>query len=1073
MKPLFRVVSVSLLLLVLLGGCSAASRKAHRLERADQNFKAGKYDEARVDYLVVLRADPRNTLAVQRLGQIWSEDGAPITAMPFLMRARDLQPDNVAVRKKLLGALVGIGGFEQAKQEATEILQRAPGDAETLFLLTQFVRTPEQIAEMEEQVKKFPAKDSVQFHLAAANIALRRNDKAKAEAEMQEALKVDPKSALAHAALGQFYAANKQFDQADRELKTASESAPPRSNFPVQYAEFLAATGKRDAAKTILRGVAKQTPDYLPVWRILAKTALAEQNYKEAIESLQNIFTREPQDLEARFMEADALLGQRKAKEAVQALEKLDAEYQGKLPLIKVRLAKAALADNDSLKAAKLLDQVLAENPKYPEAIVTRADLSIRSGQAGQAIAPLQQLLKDEPNSEPAQQLLAEAYRATGRFEEASQLFRKQLAPGNASALPYFNLGVTKLQENKPEEARQYFEKAAEIEPNNIVLVEQLVGLDIAKKDFDTAMRRVRQQMEKTPNYAPVYFVEGKIYAAQSDWPRAEASFKKAVDLDGNFEKAYQLLITTYLAEDKVAEATTQLEELKKKNTTDPRPRLLLASIFQKQKNFAAARDEYEKLLAGSPNFAPALNNLAWLYADQFNDLNKATELAQKASSLQPADPSVADTLGWVLYKRGDYQQALTRLETSARNLPNNPAVQYHLGMTLYMMGKMDPARAALQKAVEAKDDFSGKDEARQRLALLPKSGGGAGEIGTDELQALLNSHPNDPLIASRLGEAFERAGDPGKAAAAYEQALKSNPNFAEPVLRLAQLYSGPLKNRGKALIYARKAHDLAPNDSRTAAAVAEIAYRTDSFSWAYTLLQERVRAGVKDPAVLHDLALTAYALGKVSEARETMKECLAASPTDAQRKEAETFLALTALERPSPEAVASEAQAEAVLKNDPANVPALMVKGAILTQRHQSSDAAAIYLQVLQRYPDFAPAQKHLAAVYSENAGDLNKAYDLALKARNSLRDDPEMARILARISFRRKEFGYAAQLFEQSQSGQALSAEDLYYLGLAQLQTKQQNKGREALDRALKAGLSGAAADDARRQLAGDKAE
>ena len=1023
--------------------------------------------------MAVLRSDPNNVLAIQRLGQIWSDEGAPLTAMPFLMKARDLQPNDVATRKKLLAGLAGIAGFEQAEQEATEIFRRAPADSETLFLLTQAARTPEQVTEVEKQLKKFPSTNSVEFHLAAANIALRKNDKAAAEAELQQAVALDPKSALAHAALGQYYAASKNLEQADKELKTAADLAPRRSKLRVLYAEFLFASGKADQAKALLAQMAKDTPDYLPVFRLSAKIALSEKNYKEAHASLQNIFTRDPQDLEAGLMEADALIAQGKSKEAVEALEKLDAAYQGSVPGIKLRLAKVALASKDRAKAAKLLDQAIAQNPQYTEAILARAELNIRTDHAAQAIGALEELLKTQPTLAAAQELLAEAYRAVGRLDDATKIFHGQITATSKTAEPYFNLGLTKLQENKPDEARQYFEKAAELEPDNILPVEQLVNLDIAHKDYDSAMRRVQQQLQRNPNSAPAYFVEGKIYAGKADWEDAEAAFKKAVELDNKFEKAQQLLISTYLAEDKTSQAITELEALLERNPRDSRARLLLATVFEKEKGFTAARDEYEKLLSANPNFISALNNLAWLYADQFNQLDKAAELAQRASRLQPGDGAIADTLGWILYKRGDYQQALARLQESANKLPDNPAIQYHLGMTLYMMGRLDAARAALQKASGAKADFSGKEEARQRLALLEQAAGSATHLSASELQALLTRNPDDPLVASRLGDAFEGEGQPAKAASAYEQALKSNPNLAGPTLKLAQLYSGPLKNPEKAVAYARKAKGLAPNDPQTATAVAEIAYRADNFTWAYTLLRERVRAGVNDPAVLHDLAMTAYALGKVPEARETMEECLRAPADDAQRKDAEQFLAMTAMEKPSPQILAAESQADTILKNQPDYVPALMVKAAIQVQRHQNTEAAGTYSHVLQRYSDFAPAQKRLAAIYAENPSDLSKAYDLALKARNSLRDDWEMARILARISFKRKDFAYSAQLFEQSAAAQPLTAEDLYYLGVAQLQTRQESKGRETLDRALKAGLSGPAAEEAKRQLAGKKTD
>ena len=68
---------------------------------------------------------------------------------------------------------------------------------------------------------------------------------------------------------------------------------------------------------------------------------------------------------------------------------------------------------------------------------------------------------------------------------------------------------------------------------------------------------------------------------------------------------------------------------------------------------------------------------------------------------------AIADTLGWVLYKRGEYQQALTILQESAEKAPDNPEIQFHLGMTAYMMGQTDVAKAALQKAAERSQRFS------------------------------------------------------------------------------------------------------------------------------------------------------------------------------------------------------------------------------------------------------------------------------------------------------------------------------------------------------------------------------
>ena len=72
-----------------------------------------------------------------------------------------------------------------------------------------------------------------------------------------------------------------------------------------------------------------------------------------------------------------------------------------------------------------------------------------------------------------------------------------------------------------------------------------------------------------------------------------------------------------------------------------------------------------------------------------------------------------------MLVKKGDYANARQLLQDSAARQPGRADVQYHLGMANYMLGDDEGARAALQKAVDAKEDFTGKDEARARLDLL------------------------------------------------------------------------------------------------------------------------------------------------------------------------------------------------------------------------------------------------------------------------------------------------------------------------------------------------------------------
>src|SRR6185295_20258692 len=121
-----------------------------------------------------------------------------------------------------------------------------------------------------------------------------------------------------------------------------------------------------------------------------------------------------------------------------------------------------------------------------------------------------------------------------------------------------------------------------------------------------------------------------------------------------------------------------------------------------------------EKVLTQNPRLAIAANNLAMLYLEHGGDKEKALALAQTAKEVAPDDPHISDTLGWILYQRGVYQRAVSLLKESAAKLPENPVIQYHLGLASMKAGDKEGARRALSAAVNSPVAFTGKDEARR-----------------------------------------------------------------------------------------------------------------------------------------------------------------------------------------------------------------------------------------------------------------------------------------------------------------------------------------------------------------------
>src|SRR4029077_19004080 len=127
-----------------------------------------------------------------------------------------------------------------------------------------------------------------------------------------------------------------------------------------------------------------------------------------------------------------------------------------------------------------------------------------------------------------------------------------------------------------------------------------------------------------------------------------------------------------------------------------------------------------------------------------------------------------------------------------------------------------------------------------------------------------------------------------------------------------------------------------------------------------------------------------------------------------------------------------------------------LMAQAALDEQHGQIKPATEIYAGILRRLPDFAPAQKRLAMLYAQDPSTTAAAYDLATKARKTLPDDAQLAELLGRLSYEKKEYPRAVQLLQESARKRPLDANSLFYLGMSQLQGRKKTEARGVLSQA-----------------------
>lgn len=1059
---------LSVLVAALNSSCSAEAKKSRALHRAEDYFKAGDYDKAKIKYTNVLRLDPKDANAFLKIGTMWFEEGVPTRAGPFIMRAKELAPARAEMRTKLAELYASVGALAEARKEATEALKLEPGNEDALLILSDVARSPEEMAQVEAELGKSRNTETLKYRLAAATLALRKNNLSMMEAELRRALVIDPNSSVAHLALARDLFGQNKKDQAAKEFQQAADTGQARAPAKLMYAQFKAQSGSMNEAVAYLTDVLKQAPDYIPGWVLLSKMT-SSSDLGKAIDLLDNVFRRDNQNLEARLLESNYSVQKGDFKRAIDSLKQLESNYQ-KVPIVKFELARASLLSGDAAQALASVEQALALAPNYPDAIVLQAEANLRLGNNAAVVAAMEDFLKTNPNVDRANVVLADAYRAMGRFEDATAVLEKQAAAEPGKAEPFLMLGVLARQQHKTDEARQNFEKALALSQNKLAAANQLIEMDIEANDFASALRRIAPALEKYPDEPGLLLLQGKIYAAQKEWDKAEEALLKVVELNPAVPDAYNLLVNVYIGAQKLPQAAKQVEAYLAKNPANPGALMVLGLIYSELKEPEKARDADQKLLALKPDNAVAANNLAYIYADQLKQLDKAREWAARARNNDPKNPAIADTFGWILYRQNDYKQAASLIKEAAEKLPNEAEVQYHYGMASFMMGDRNAAQIAFEAAALSPADFPGKDEAKKRLALF-KEGEAGGDASIDQLEALLKQQPNDPAALAKLADLYEKQGAAEKAADYYEQAIKANPNLPAPIIKLAELYAGPLAKKERALELAKKAREIAPHDANTTRTLGRLAFRAGNFSWSYSLLQDSSRQLPNDASVLKDFAWAAYSVSKISDARETMEKLVKSAADSPQANEAKVFLAFTSPEATNGDALSMQREIDYKLQEDPGYVPALMLRAREELARGEKVVAAQTYQQVLKIFPDFAPAQKYLAGLYLDEPNQSQKAYDLAANARKVLTQDPELALILARASFLKKDYARAAQLFQEVNRQKPIDAVGLFYLGMSLRETKNVPQARQALEAALSNGLEEPLASAAKKALEASK--
>jgi Flp pilus assembly protein TadD len=136
---------------------------------------------------------------------------------------------------------------------------------------------------------------------------------------------------------------------------------------------------------------------------------------------------------------------------------------------------------------------------------------------------------------------------------------------------------------------------------------------------------------------------------------------------------------------------------------------LVLSNLAVLAGDMAEAEEWLEQVLDEYPDDISAMNDLGYLWADQNKHLDQALAMIRRAVEAEPENAAYRDSLGWVLFRLGRFDEAIAELEKAAAIGEPDAVILDHLGDAYQAAGRVEQAREAWRRAAEgfrkAKDE--------------------------------------------------------------------------------------------------------------------------------------------------------------------------------------------------------------------------------------------------------------------------------------------------------------------------------------------------------------------------------
>ncbi len=539
-----------------------------------------------------------------------------------------------------------------------------------------------------------------------------------AEGEARHALELGdgggPTSSDAHILLGRIHSARHRTEDAVLELKAAmrielavaTPEAPPRAEPWRLLAAVYLDAGEHEAAARTAEDLAKRAPSDGSAFRELGRAYLGRKEPARAERNLRRAVQLDRGDVDAWRLLAQAHEALRRdpdAQDDLLAVLRVDADDAAAL----LELGRIAVRKGEVPQAREWFHRHVRASPRGPDAHVRVVFQWLDGNHGAEALAAARAGLEDagpDPRLRFAEGLALQALRRWA--ESAKPLETVGPDAGELFVSARAALAEALSRAGRHTEAERALQPALRQSPDDVRLLTTHASiLDRAGRSRDAAaiLRRAIDDRDRVGAGDEL----GDLYAALAD-----------------------SLVRAGHPDDAIAALRGALE----RHPSDVVLLYALGSTYESAGRRDAAVAQMKALLAIAPDHAEAMNFVGYTYAEQGVRLDEAERLVRRALELKPRSGHVLDSLGWVLFRRGELRRAVEALEQADAMAGPDATILEHLGdayraasrpadaaraytRALGSVGEEVPSRqATLRAAIERKlRDVSGSQRAGRR----------------------------------------------------------------------------------------------------------------------------------------------------------------------------------------------------------------------------------------------------------------------------------------------------------------------------------------------------------------------